>query len=122
MKSKILVVDDEPNIVLALEFLLTQEGYEVRSVNDGDAALAEVQRDPPDILLLDLKLPGRDGFEVCRAIRANRAWKRIAIVILTGRERDSDKKKALSLGVADYLTKPFATQDVLAKVKSLLGE
>jgi len=121
MRKRILVVEDEPNIVMALEFLMTQQGYEVRSVNDGDSALAEVGREPPDILLLDLNIPGRDGFEVCEAIRANPAWKRIPILVLTGKDRDADRSKALALGADDYLTKPFATQDVVAKVKARLG-
>ena len=84
--------------------------------------MEEVALDPPDIILLDLKIPGRNGFEVCEAVRANPVWKGIRILMLTGKERDVDRRKGLALGADDYITKPFATQDVIAKVKELLGE
>lgn len=122
MSKQILVVDDEPNIVMALEFLMKQQGYGVRSASDGNSALEEVERDPPDMVLLDVNLPGRNGFEVCEAVRANPAWKGIRILMLTGKERDVDRRKGLALGADDYVTKPFATQDVIVKVKELLGE
>ncbi len=122
MTKKILVVDDEPNIVLSLEFLMKQQGYAVRSAVDGDSAMKEVERDPPDIVLLDVSMPGRSGFEVCEAIRANPAWNQMRILIVTGKGRDEDREKGLSLGADDYVIKPFETQNIVAKVKELLGE
>ena len=122
MTKKILVVDDEPNIVLSLEFLMKQQGYAVRSAVDGDSAMKEVERDPPDIVLLDVSMPGRSGFEVCEAIRANPAWNQMRILIVTGKGRDEDRERGLSLGADGYVIKPFETQDIVAKVKELLGE
>ena len=122
MTKKILVVDDEPNIVLSLEFLMKQQGYAVRSAVDGDSAMKEVERDPPNIVLLDVSMPGRSGFEVCEAIRANPAWNQMRILIVTGKGRDEDRERGLSLGADGYVIKPFETQDIVAKVKELLGE
>jgi len=122
MTKKILVVDDEPNIVLSLEFLMKQQGYAVSSAVDGDSAMKEVERDPPDIVLLDVSMPGRSGFEVCEAIRANPAWNQMRILIVTGKGRDEDRERGLSLGADGYVIKPFETQDIVAKVKELLGE
>ena len=122
MTKNILVVDDEPNIVLSLEFLMKQQGYAVRSAVDGDSAMKEVERDPPNIVLLDVSMPGRSGFEVCEAIRANPAWNQMRILIVTGKGRDEDRERGLSLGADGYVIKPFETQDIVAKVKELLGE
>lgn len=122
MTKKILVVDDEPNIVLSLEFLMKQQGYAVSSAVDGDSAMKEVERDPPDIVLLDVSMPGRSGFEVCEAIRANPAWNQMRILIVTGKGHDEDRERGLSLGADGYVIKPFETQDIVAKVKELLGE
>ena len=120
MPKKILVVDDEPNIVLSLEFLMTQAGYVVRKASDGEAALQAVEQDPPDLILLDVNLPGRNGYEVCETIRARPDWRRIVIVMLTAKGRDVEKEKGLALGADDYITKPFATQEVVDKVNELL--
>jgi len=122
MTKKILVVEDEPKIAMALEFLMKQQGYQVRSADNGIAAIEEVVRDPPDILLLDIRIPGRSGFDVCMAVRANPAWSATKILILTGNDRDVDRSRALALGADGYVTKPFATKDVISKVKGLLGE
>jgi DNA-binding response OmpR family regulator len=122
MTKQVLVVEDEPNIAMALEFLMKQQGYAVRSEADGDSAMGEVERDPPDLVLLDINIPGRSGFEVCEAIRANPAWNTTRILILTGKGRDVDRTKGIRLGADDYVTKPFATKDVIAKVKALLSE
>jgi DNA-binding response OmpR family regulator len=122
MNKQILVVEDEPNILMALAFLMKQQGYAVRSAVDGDSAMEEVERDPPDLVLLDINIPGRSGFEVCEAVRANPAWKTTRVLILTGKGADVDRRKGLALGADDYVTKPFATRDVIAKVNALLGE
>lgn len=120
MTKSVLVVDDEPNIVLSLEFLLKQAGFDVRVARDGDAALAAVQELPPDLILLDVMTPGRDGYEVCQTIRANPAWKNIRIIMLTAKSREVEQEKGLALGADDYVTKPFSTRDLVEKVKHLI--
>ena len=122
MSKSVLVVDDEPNISISLQFLMTQAGYEVRLAADGEAALQEVQSDPPDLILLDINMPKRSGFEVCETIRANAAWAKIRIVMLTAKGRDIEREQGLALGADDYITKPFSTQEVVAKVKQMLAD
>jgi DNA-binding response OmpR family regulator len=121
MTASILVVDDEPNIVLSLEFLMKQAGYRVRVASDGEAALAAVAEEPPDLVLLDAMLPKRDGFAVCQAIRANPIWSGVRILMLTARGRDVERDKGLALGADDYITKPFSTREVVERVKHLLA-
>ena len=120
-KKRILIADDEPNIVISLEFLMTQAGFEVESVGNGEAALDAIRRNPPDVLLLDVMLPVRDGFEVCQTIRQNPSLAGLKIVMLTAKGRDTEITKGLALGADAYVTKPFATRDLLATVKSLAG-
>lgn len=122
MTKSVLVVDDEPNISLSLQFLMTQAGYEVRIAADGEAALQEVETNPPDLILLDVNMPKRSGFEVCETIRANAAWAKIRILMLTAKGRDVEREQGLALGADDYVTKPFSTQEIVAKVKELLGD
>jgi DNA-binding response OmpR family regulator len=121
MSKSILVVDDEPNIVLSLEFLMKQEGYEVRTSTNGEEALHAVREKLPDLILLDVMMPKLNGYEVCQAIRQNPAWKATRIVMLTARGRDVEREKGLALGADDYITKPFATKDVVEKVKAILS-
>jgi DNA-binding response OmpR family regulator len=121
MQKKILVVDDEPNIVLSLEFLMNQSGYAVSKAGDGNHALQILEEDPPDLILLDVNLPGRSGYEVCEAVRANPAWKGMLILMLTAKGRDVEREKGLALGADDYITKPFSTQEVVDKVRELLA-
>jgi DNA-binding response OmpR family regulator len=122
MAKSILVVDDEPNILLSLEFLMQQEGYEVRTATNGDEALLAVEEKQPDLILLDIMMPKIDGFEVCQKIRSNPKWKDIRIVILTAKGREVDQEKGLALGADDYVIKPFATKQLVKKVKTVLGE
>lgn len=122
MPNNILLVDDEPNILLSLEFLMKRAGYEVRTAADGEAALQAVADTPPDLILLDVNMPKRDGFEVCQTIKANPLWTNVRIVMLTAKGRDVEREKGLSLGADGYITKPFATQDVVDTVHSILNE
>jgi DNA-binding response OmpR family regulator len=115
-------VDDEPNIVLSLEFLMKQAGFEVRTVGDGQAALDAIAAEPPDLVLLDVMLPGKTGFEVCQAIRANPDWQSVRVIMLTARGREIDREKGQALGADDYITKPFATREVVTKVQAMLAE
>jgi DNA-binding response OmpR family regulator len=117
--SKVLIVDDEPNIVLSLEFLMKQQGYETRVARDGEEALAEVERFRPDLVLLDVMLPRRDGFEVCQRLRAD-GWSDLRILMLTAKGRDVEIEKGLALGADGYVTKPFSTAELVARVADML--
>jgi DNA-binding response OmpR family regulator len=121
MARSVLVVDDEPNIVLSLEFLMKQAGLEVRTASDGKAALAAVRSDAPDLVLLDISMPNGDGFEVCRKIRQNPDWQGVRIIMLTAKGRESEREKGLAAGADDYITKPFSTHDVLDRVQAQIG-
>jgi DNA-binding response OmpR family regulator len=120
MTREILVVDDEPSIVLSLEFLMKEAGYAVRVAADGEAALEAIAAAPPDLVLLDVNLPKRNGYEVCEAVRANPAWKAVRIVMLTAKGREVERQKGLAMGADDYVTKPFSTHEVVQKVRALL--
>jgi DNA-binding response OmpR family regulator len=122
MANKILVVDDEPNIVLSLEFLMKQAGFQVRTASDGEAGLAAIAAEQPDLVLLDVMMPRKNGYEVCQAIRANPDWKAIRIIMLTAKGREVEREKGLALGADDYITKPFSTQEVVERVRELLAE
>jgi DNA-binding response OmpR family regulator len=121
MPASILVADDEPNIVLSLEFILKQAGYRVRVAGDGEAALAAIGAEPTDLLVLDAMMPKRDGFDVCGTIRANPAWASLRILMLTAKGSDAERDKGLALGADDYLTKPFSNREVVERVRQLLA-
>jgi len=120
--AKVLVVDDEPNIVLSLEFLMQQAGFEVDTAEDGESALARIAEAAPDLLLLDISLPGISGFDVLERLRADPTHARLPIVMLTAHGREVEREKGLALGADDYVTKPFSTQALVDKVKTLLAE
>ena len=119
--KSILVVEDEPNIVLSLQFLMKKAGFEVRVANDGEEALSLVQDRAPDLILLDVMIPKRDGFDVCQTIRANPEWQNVYIILLTAKGREVDREKGIALGANDYVTKPFSTRDLTEKVKQILS-
>jgi len=119
--KSVLVVDDEPNIVLSLEFLMEQAGFEVRVARDGEQALAAMRERAPDLVLLDVMIPRGDGYGVCKAVRANPAWREVRIVMLTAKGRESERERGIALGADDYITKPFSTREVVGRVKELLG-
>ena len=121
MAKKILIAEDEANIVASIEFLLQQAGYEVRIARDGEEALRAVGEFLPDLVLLDVMMPLRNGFEVCQKIRENPQWKHIRIAMLTAKGRQSEISKGMALGADAYLLKPFATRDLLEQVRGLLG-
>ncbi len=122
MAKRILIADDEPNIVASLEFLMEQAGYEVRTAADGNEALAAVAAFAPDLVLLDVMMPGRSGYEVCERIKGDPATRGIRVLMLSAKGRDVEVAKGLDLGADAYVTKPFSTRDLAAKVKELLGE
>ena len=121
MGRSVLVVDDETNIVLSLEFLMRQLKLDVRVASDGDAALEEINRRIPDLLLLDVMMPKRDGYSVCRAVRANAAWDDVKIIMLTAKTHEEERERGMAAGADDYIVKPFSTRDVTARVKKVLG-
>ena len=121
MGERILIADDEPNIVVSLEYLMKREGFEVAVASDGEAALNAVASLRPDLILLDIMLPKKDGFEVCQQIRANPEWRGVKVVMLTAKGRDTEVTKGLALGADAYVTKPFSTKDLVAQVRKLLG-
>ena len=122
MGKDVLIVDDEPNIVISLQFLMQQAGFVVRVAADGMAALALIAERPPDLVLLDIMLPRLDGWEVCRRIRANPAWQPMKVLLLTAKGRDVDVEKGLALGADGYVTKPFSTRELVQMVQGMLAE
>ena len=122
MSATILIADDEPNILISLEFLLKRAGYQVSLARDGQAALDAILRDRPALVLLDVMMPKKTGLEVCQAVRADEACNGVRILMLTAKGRDTDVAKGLALGADAYLTKPFATKELVQKVKDLLDQ
>ncbi|MEE9210238.1 MAG: response regulator [Kiloniellales bacterium] len=121
MPRTVLVVEDEPNIVESLSFLMKKAGFVVRVARDGDSAMRTIESEIPDLILLDIMMPRRDGYEVCRAIRANPDWQDVRIIMLSAKGREIDRRKGLELGADDYITKPFSTREIVARVHEILG-
>lgn len=120
--AKVLVVDDEPNIVVSLEFLMQQAGFQVITAFDGETALARLSDGTPDLLLLDISLPGISGFDVLEHLRGAESTAGLPVIMLTAHGREVEREKGLALGADDYVTKPFSTQALVAKVKELLAD
>ena len=117
MADTILIADDEANIRDLARLYLEKEGFRVRTAEDGAAALEEVLRDPPTLLILDLMMPRMSGWEVCRRVRAE---SNLPILMLTARDQDTDKIVGLEMGADDYLTKPFNPRELVARVRAIL--
>jgi two-component system, OmpR family, alkaline phosphatase synthesis response regulator PhoP len=120
MPRNVLIADDEQNIVISLQYLMKREGHAVSVARDGREALAAIQRDRPDLVLLDVMMPGLSGFDVCQAVRADPELAGVKILLLTAKGRDTDLAKGLALGADGYMTKPFSTQELAARVRALL--
>jgi DNA-binding response OmpR family regulator len=120
-KRRVLIVDDEPNIVLSLEFLLRQQGYEVSVARDGEEALAAAEGWRPDLMVLDVMLPGLDGFEVCRRLRERPENATLKILLLTARGREVERVRGMEEGADAYVRKPFSTRQLMKTVAELLG-
>jgi DNA-binding response OmpR family regulator len=118
--GSVLVVDDEPNIALSLEYLMKEQGFEVRVARDGEAALEALRERLPDVMLLDVMLPKRDGYEVCQTVRATPEWSKLRIIMLTAKGRAIEQEKGLALGADDYITKPFSTRQVIERVRQYM--
>ena len=119
-RGSVLVVDDEANIALSLEYLMTEQGFDVRVARDGEAALEALRERLPDVMLLDVMMPKLDGFDVCQTVRATPEWAGLRIIMLTAKGRAVEQEKGLALGADDYITKPFSTRDVLARVRQYM--
>jgi len=122
MAHTILIVDDEPNILISLQYLMQREGFTVSVARDGIQAIEAIEHDPPDLVLLDVMMPGKSGMEVCQHVRAQDRFRAMRIVMLSAKGRDTDVAKGLALGANAYVTKPFSTRDLVAQVRSLLSE
>jgi DNA-binding response OmpR family regulator len=120
MTTKILIADDEPNILISLEFLMKREGYEVHLARDGQEALDTLRRERPRLVLLDVMMPRKTGFEVCQEVRSDDAIRSTLILMLTAKGRETDVVKGLALGADAYMTKPFSTRDLVQKVREML--
>lgn len=121
MAKKVLIVDDEANIVISLEFLMRQAGYQVAVARTGEEALQGLIDFAPDLVLLDVMLPGINGFDICQRIRQTPAWVDMRIIMLSAKGRDVEVTKGLALGANAYITKPFSTKALLAEVQQQLG-
>ena len=122
MEKRILIADDEPNIVVSLEFLMKQMGYEVRVASTGEDAFAAVREFLPNLILLDVMMPRMSGYDLCQRVRENPDWQGIKIVMLSAKGRDVEVTKGMAVGADAYVTKPFSTKDLIAKVQELLGD
>ena len=122
MSANILIVDDEPNIILSLEYLMKKAGYTVRTAANGEQALRDIEQQRPDLVLLDVMMPRVNGYAVCQALRENPDYRDIRILMLTARGRQVEQEKGMALGADGYVTKPFATQALLDRVQALLDE
>jgi len=119
-KRSILVIDDEQDLIELVRYNLVKEGFEVSSALDGESGLATALREMPDVVVVDLMLPGIDGLEVCRALRADERTAQIPVVMLTAKTSESDRVVGLELGADDYVTKPFSPRELAARIKAVL--
>jgi DNA-binding response OmpR family regulator len=122
MAKEILIVDDEPNVVVPIQFLMEQQGYRVMIAERGEDALDLIYQYKPDLVLLDIMLPGIDGYEVCEIIRLNPNFRKVKIIFLTAKGREEEIAKGLALGADAYITKPFSNAALVAKVNELLDK
>jgi DNA-binding response OmpR family regulator len=121
MSKRILIVDDEPNIVISLEFLMMREGHAVHVARDGEAGLVAVREHRPDLVVLDVMMPKLDGFSVLASIRADPDLAHTRVLMLTAKGREAEREKGLALGADAYMPKPFSTRELVDKVKELLA-
>lgn len=119
-KKKILAVDDEPNILMSIEFILEMEGYEVYTARDGEEALEIAARVRPDLILLDINMPRKDGYEMCRILREREDMAGTKVIMLTAKGQTLEKKKGLEVGADEYVTKPFSAEDLLEKIRTMI--
>ena len=122
LRKKVLIVDDDPNLIKALGWVLRKEGYEFDAAEDGEEALAKVKETQPGVILLDIMMPRKSGYQVCEEVKSSPAGDDISIVILSAKSQQADREKGMACGANEYITKPFSPQTIVNKVKELLGE
>jgi len=119
-KGKILVIDDEKDLIELVRYNLEKEGYLIRGVQDGESGLSAAKKEMPELVVVDLMLPGIDGLDVCRSLRSDPRTARIPIIMLTAKSEESDRVLGLELGADDYVTKPFSPRELIARIKAVL--
>lgn len=119
--KKILVVDDDPYILMSLEFLMKKEGFDVKVARNGTEALEIIHQENPALVLLDIMMPDMDGYAICKHIKGNKKLQQIKVVFLSAKSKESDIQKGYDLGASLYVTKPFSTRDLMKKVRELLA-
>jgi DNA-binding response OmpR family regulator len=119
-KPRILIADDDAFIRRPLEWILLQEGFDAETACDGDECMERLRAEPPDLLILDVMMPGLDGFEVCRRIKDDPNLRHVPVVLLSARGREHDRERGLALGAAEYLTKPYSPTDLMQRIRGLL--
>jgi len=120
-EKKILVVDDEPNVIKSLTFVLRKEGYDVSSAANGEDAMTKIRESKPNLMFLDVMMPKKNGYEVCREVKSDSSLSDIHIIMLTAKGQEADREKGLNAGADELMTKPFSPMMVVDKVKELLG-
>lgn len=121
MGKRVLLIEDEPNIIEAISFILSRDGFTVHTHEDGETAIAKVKAAPPDMIILDVMLPGKSGFEILRELRADSANSTLPILMLTARGQEKDREQAIRLGADHFMTKPFSNSEVRDQVRALIG-
>jgi DNA-binding response OmpR family regulator len=121
-ERKILIVDDEPHVIRSLTFVLEKEGYNVSSATNGEEAMAKVQESKPRLILLDVMMPKKNGYEVCQEVKNNSSLSDIHVIMLTAKGQEADREKGFSAGADEFMTKPFSLKAVVDKVKEILGD
>ncbi len=119
MATRVLIAEDEPNIVESLSFVLEREGFAVRAVLDGEAALRELRADAPDLLVLDLMLPRMNGFEVLKAVKSDPALVAVPVIVLTAKGQAQDRRMVEEIGADGFMTKPFSNREIVERVREL---
>jgi DNA-binding response OmpR family regulator len=122
MGKRVLLIEDEPNIIEAISFILSRDGWTVHTHEDGETAMDKVRATPPDMIILDVMLPGRSGFDILRDLRAEEATANIPVMMLTARGQTKDRELAERLGANHFMTKPFSNTEVRDHVRALIGE
>ena len=122
MGKRVLLIEDEPNIIEAISFILSRDGWTVHTHEDGETAMDKVRATPPDMIILDVMLPGRSGFDILRDLRADEATKALPVMMLTARGQTKDRDLAVRLGADHFMTKPFSNTEVRDHVRAMIGE
>ena len=121
MARRVLLIEDEPNIVEAISFILSRDGFTVHTHQDGETAMAKVRAQRPDMIILDVMLPGRSGFDILRDLRSEDATRDLPVLMLTARGQAKDRDLAAQLGADVYMTKPFSNAEICAQVRAMIG-